>query len=101
MINFDAIREDRNEWQKQAKQVLVSGIDPSELKIGQRITISPNLIVGDRSYTRDIHEVLAINTSHVQTRIKRGYDGNPQIILLLAHEHYFYDASNFQESAGE
>jgi hypothetical protein len=95
--DFESIERRRDEWRKTAKQEFVPGIDPAELKPGMRITISPNLMILDRSYTRDIHTVIAVNASHVQTRINDGYHKSP--ILLAVHEHHFYDASSFSDES--
>ena len=91
--DFESIQRRNDSWRDYAKTEFMPGIDPAEIKIGMKVTISPNLMIHDRSYTREIHEVLAVNSNHVQTKIK-SYD---RPILLPVHEHHFYDASGFEE----
>lgn len=96
---FNNIDRENEEWRAEARSTFAPGIDPADLKVGQKITISPNLRIHDRSYTRDIHEVVAVNASHVQTRIRDRWskDKSWSLIMLLAHEHHFYAADGFEE----
>lgn len=96
-IDWDGIRKEQEEWRGQARRELLPGIDPAELVPGMRVTISPNLRLGDRSYTDAIHTVLAVNSSHVQTRL----DGRPKPVLLMVHEHHFYSAAGFEAPADD
>ena len=80
---------------KDAKSNLVPGVDPAMLNVGDRVTISQNLITGDRSWTDTVHEVLAVNSCHIQTRMERKCSYAPSTLLLLAHEHHFYVADHF------
>lgn len=95
--DFEAIERRNNEWREEAKQTLLPGIDPSDFKKGMRVTISPNLRHGDRSYTDEIHEIVAFNTGHVQTRIPDRWSGDKgdRLIMLLISEHHFYSAEDF------
>ncbi|WP_439604729.1 hypothetical protein [Shinella sp.] len=97
---FAQIRKDQAAWRAEARNNFVPGVDPVELKPGQKVTISPNLQTGDRSYTRDIHEVVAINAAHVQTRIPDFMKERPtRLVMLLVHEHHFYIADGFEADA--
>ncbi|MCB5205042.1 hypothetical protein LH464_21485 [Neorhizobium sp. T786] len=96
MIDFEAMERRKVEWQLFAKTGFIPGIDPADLKIGMKVTISPNLMIHDRSYTGEIHEVVAVNTTHVQTRIPDYRDGQTRLVMLMVHEHHFYDATGFE-----
>lgn len=74
---------------------LLPGIDPADFRVGQKLTISPNLLTGDRSFTRQVHQVVAFNTSHVQTRYIDGVKAK-QLAMLLVNEHHFYAADGFE-----
>lgn len=83
-----------DEWRKRASKEFLPGIDPSDLKSGMRITISPNLRYEDNSYTDTIHTVLAVNSMHVQTKPDRHWSQKP--VLLAVHQHHFYSAEGFE-----
>ena len=97
--DIDAIRKDQENWRAFAKETFIPGIDPADLKVGMKVTISPNLRIHDRSYTDSIHTVVGVNSTHVQTRPERHWSDRP--VLLLLHEHHFYDASNFETMAAD
>ena len=65
-------------------------------EVGEKITFTRNKITGDRSYTDDLWEVIAVNTTHV--KLKRLADDDVpwkrQIIAVLS-EHDFSLASDF------
>lgn len=91
------IRKSQAEWRADARNNFVPGVDPVELKVGQKVTISPNLQTGDRSYTCYIHEVVAVNSAHIQTRIPDFMkERATRLVMLLVHEHHFYVADAFK-----
>lgn len=90
MINFEAIRREKIEWQKEAKTRFIPGIDLADFKKGMKVTLSPNLRIPDRSYTGECWTILAFNTG--QTKLKNEKDRE---IIVLNTEHHFYDASDF------
>lgn len=90
---MSAVEED---WRAHTRNLL-PGIDPADLRPGQKVTISPNLLTGDRSYATQVHEVVAVNTSHVQTRFPHVVNTQPKrLAVLLAHEYHFYAADGFE-----
>lgn len=94
-FDFEASQRRNDEWRKSAREMFVPGIDPAELKPGMKITISPNLMIHDRSYTEAVHTVVSVNSCHVQTRGSGSYYKD-RLIMLPVHEHHFYDASGFE-----
>ena len=98
-FGFRQVRAEQERWRTTTAKEFIPGIDPADLKPGSRITISPNLRLGDRSYTDTIHTVLAVNSCHVQTMPDNSYNGKP--VLLMAHEHHFYSAAEFVQPAAQ
>ncbi len=93
-LGFKEIRREQEVWRDTAKRDLLPGIDPADLRVGMRITLSPNLRTGDRSGTTELHTILALNTGHVQTKTDAGfYKDRPG--LWLVSEHHFYLADAF------
>lgn len=99
-FDFAGIRREQAAWRATARDTFVSGIDPADMKPGMKVTISPNLRQGDRSYTTEILEVVAINSGHVQVRFSRPHCGATTTILHL-HEHHFYAADHFDADVVE
>ena len=96
-IDFDAIDRDRREWRETAKSSFVNGIDPADIRPGSKVTISPNLVVHDRSYTNEVMTVVAVNACNVQLRRPKPFLGS-DLIVLSFHEHHFYAADDFLTS---
>lgn len=94
--DFDAIRRDHREWRDESKKTFVNGVDPTDLKPGMLVTISPNLRNGDRSWATDLLEVVAVNSAHVQVKFDKPFI-SPNTILLV-HEHHFYRADGFERA---
>lgn len=89
---FENIHKRNDEWRDDAQRKFLPGIDPADLKPGAKVTISPNLMVHDRSYTNELLTVVAVNTQNVQLSRKHG--GN---VILALHEHHFYAADDFAD----
>lgn len=96
-FGFNKFREENERWRSEAKDTFVNGVDIADLKAGQQITVSPNLRINDRSYSRDVLIVRAINSGHVQVEDEYG-----NLRVLCVHEHHFYDATGFvREQKGQ
>jgi len=96
MIDFNRIDRENAEWRAFAKKEFLPGIDSADLKVGDIVTISPNLMIRDRSGTNTMHEVIAVNQTHVQMKASDGvFSGEPALWLL--HEHHFYMADTFHQ----
>lgn len=93
MFDFEREAQRKEEWRKYAAQEFVPGIDPVELKPGQLVTISPNLMYCDRSFATEVLTIVAVNAAHVQVHTQRDKD---KPITLLMHEHHFYLANDFE-----
>lgn len=93
-IDFDAIERRRDARSADVRSTFLPGIDPAALRIGQTLTISPNLDNGDRSYTTELLTVAAVNSGHVQLRRERDAFGNG-LIIVVCSDHYFYAADDF------
>ena len=89
--NQERERNRRNaEWKQYAKETFLPGIDPADLKPGMQVTLSPNLMVHDRSWANEVCVILAANCQNVQIKT-RSFDQ----VVVSVHEHHFYDASDF------
>lgn len=97
--DFEAIRRENSKWREEVKALFVTGIDPADLKAGDKVTISPNLRIHDRSYTNEVLTVKAVNSCHVQVLREKPLSGTNGLVNLLHHEHHFYLANDFE--AGE
>ena len=95
-FGFSEIRKEQEKFRKEAKQTFVNGIDPADLKIGMRVTISPNLRQGDRSYCTELLEVQAFNACHVQLRFLDRKSNHRDHIIIVCAEHHIYSAEDFQ-----
>lgn len=93
MIDFEGIDKRNAEWRDWASKAFVPGVDPAELKPGQLVTVSPNLMCHDNSYTREVLTIVAVNTAHVQVRRA---DSANTLLVLPVHQHHFYLADNFE-----
>lgn len=99
MIDFDGIRHEQSKWRDEAKQTFINGIDPADLKKGMRVTISPNLRHGDRSYATEILIIEAVNSGHAQVRFERPRSWGGATTILVLSEHHFYSAEGFASEA--
>ncbi len=71
-----------------------------DLSVGQIVTVSPNLRTGDRSFSQELWEVMALNDLHVCLKWAGGETfwmtiGGGRPVYLLRAEHTFADASAF------
>ena len=94
-FGFREIRKEQESFRTDAKQTFVNGIDPADMKRGMKVTISPNLRLGDRSYCTEIFEIEATNACHAQLkRLTKATYGGQHVVIVLA-EHHVYAADNF------
>lgn len=89
-----SINEEREWWRNKAKD-LPLGIDPADLKVGQRVTLSPNLSIYDRSYIDETFIVLAINSASAQLYREKKRPYSSQDIIIMFHERHIYAADSF------
>lgn len=87
--DFEKIRENnRKAGEHAAMMNPVSTLHP---EVGRHYTISPSFAHGDRSYTREILFVEALNDAHALVRLQRPFC-NTTHVLINIDEHYWYDA---------
>jgi len=65
------------------------------LKIGNVVTFTSNNVTGDRSYTRNVWKVVAINDTHVCLEALEDRDPVANSIIVNRTEHTFSLAESF------
>lgn len=77
------------------------GLPREHLVPGAIVTVSPNLVTGDRSWIEYVFEVTARNEGHVVLKQRSGfvpsYSGDTRVMPI--HEHEFYGAEHLLEHA--
>jgi len=98
--DFSEMRRDRDSFAKMARRA-PAGLPNEQLTPGLAITISPNLSTGDRSYTDNILEVVGVVGAQVLCKKvwPKLYSFDRSSIMLVLHEHEFYDATHVLEAA--
>jgi hypothetical protein len=101
MYLFDHLRYDESwKWDGHTTEekyrrlgALTTGGHMSEIEVGKRYTVVPE--GKDRSYTGGVHQVIAINSTHVQTWFD-GYGNTARRVILQADEYRFIPADKFE-----
>ena len=99
IFNFDARDRENALWRIKMRE-LPTGVSIADLKKGDKITVSPNLNILDRSYLDGIFEVLALNIHTIQVKGLVGF-WKGKTVLFADFERHFYMAKDFEVDASE
>jgi len=85
-----------NTMSKNSKQAAQDLPDSDYIpSIGEKFTVSNNLVTGDRSYTNEVITCTGTNESHVQGLVSSALpDQDKKKFLFDKSEHKFYPAEN-------